>query len=499
MGAASAAIAFDQVTKTFPGVTALDAVSFSVAPGEIHALLGENGAGKSTLLNILHGVYADYEGRVTLAGQTVRFRNPHEAIKKGVAKVHQEVNLIPEMTVAQNILLGYEPQRGLFIDHAALKGKAQALMDRLGSGISVERRVSGLSAGEMQMIGIAKALLHDVSLISLDEPTASLSDKEVDALFKVILDLKSQGITILYVSHRLEEVFKMADRDTILRDGKYIGTWPVQDLSRAEMIKKMVGRDVSVFARRTRPRVFGEQVVLKAVNYSRQGVFSGLSVHLKKGEILGFAGLVGAKRTDFMRALFGADPKDAGTLEIHGTPVSIRSPQDALAAGLGLIPEERKTQGVIRYMANADNIGITALKSFTRHGFLDHAAKRGNAEKYIGLMNLSPKDPDYITDRLSGGNQQKVVVAKWLSTQADILILDEPTKGIDVGAKAEIYSLLEDMVATGKSVIIVSSEMTEIIGMCDRVYVMHEGKITAELGYEALTEEVILHYAMGGS
>ncbi|MFH2114867.1 MAG: sugar ABC transporter ATP-binding protein [Spirochaetota bacterium] len=493
------AIVFDGVTKAFPGVIALDAVSFSVQKGEVHALLGENGAGKSTLLNILHGVYAVYEGHIHMNGETLHFRTPHDAIKKGVAKVHQEVNLVPEMTVAQNILLGYEPNRGFLIDHAELNRKAQELLDRLGSSIRADSKVVGLSAGEMQMIGIAKALLHKAEVISLDEPTASLSDKEVDALFSVIGELRAQGITILYVSHRLEEVFKIADRATILRDGRYIGTYQVKDLTRADMIKKMVGRDVSVFARRNRPRVYTDQVVLKAENFSRAGVFSDLSIELHKGEILGFAGLVGAKRTDFMRSLFGADPRTSGTLWIRGVEVSIHTPQDALAAGLGLIPEERKTQGVIRYMTNADNIGITCLKNFTHRGFLNHGQKRKNCEKYIAVMNLHPEDPDYVTDRLSGGNQQKVVVAKWLSTQADILILDEPTKGIDVGAKAEIYNLLEDMVADGKSIIIVSSEMSEIIGMCDRAYVMHEGGISAELTYSELTEETILHHAMGGS
>jgi len=494
----SSAIVFENVTKAFPGVKALDSVSFAVAKGEVHALLGENGAGKSTLLNILHGVYGEFGGRVLLNGDSVRFKSPHDAIKRGMAKVHQEVYLVPDMTVAQNILLGYEPKRGTFIDHARLRSIAQGLLDRLASKLDIDSKAGGLSAGDMQMIGIAKALMHEVSVISLDEPTASLSDKEVESLFKVIGELKSQGITILYVSHRLEEVFRIADQATILRDGRYIGTYPVRELTRADMIKRMVGRDVSAFARRTRPRVFTEEVVLGARGYSKDGVFSDLGFELKKGEILGFSGLVGAKRTDFMRALFGADPKDSGKLELHGIPVDIRTPQDALRAGIGLIPEERKTQGVIRYMTNADNIGITGLKNFSRLGFLNHARKKANCVKFIGILNLNPKDPDYVTDRLSGGNQQKVVLAKWLSTKADILILDEPTKGIDVGAKAEIYKLLEDMVAEGKSIIIVSSEMSEIIGMCDRVCVMHEGVITARLGYGELTEETILHHAMGG-
>ena len=494
----STAIVFENVTKIFPGVKALDSVSFTVAKGEVHALLGENGAGKSTLLNILHGVLGGFDGRILLDGEPVSFKSPHDAIKNGVAKVHQEIFLVPDLTVAQNIMLGYEPMKGALIDHTRLRGTAQGLLDRLDSKIDVDSKAGGLSAGDMQMIGIAKALLHRVTVISLDEPTASLSDKEVEALFKVIHELRSLGITILYVSHRLDEVFKIADRATILRDGCYIGTYPVKELTRADMIKRMVGRDVSAFARRTKPRVFTDEIVLSAKDYSKAGVFSNLSFDLRKSEILGFSGLVGAKRTDFMRALFGADAKDSGTLELRGTAVHIKTPQDALRHGIGLIPEERKTQGVIRYMSNADNIGITCLKGFTKMGFLDHAGKRANCDKFIKILNLNPKDPDYVTDRLSGGNQQKVVLAKWLSTKADILILDEPTKGIDVGAKAEIYNLLEDMVAEGKSIIIVSSEMSEIIGMCDRVCVMHEGAITARLGYEELTEETILHHAMGG-
>jgi len=492
------AIIFDRVSKSFPGVKALNSVSFSVAKGEVHALLGENGAGKSTLLNILHGVYPDYEGHILLDGREARFRTPQDAIKHGIAKVHQEIQLIPEMSVAQNIMLGYEPKKIGFIDHYRLRVMAENLLARLGSDLDPMSKVAGLSVGEMQMIGIAKALLHQVQVISLDEPTASLSDKEVESLFRVIGELRAQGITVLYVSHRLEEVFKIADRATILRDGQYVGTYAVKDLTRADMIKKMVGRDVSAFARRNRPRAFTDEVVLRVEHFSRKGVFSDLNIELRKGEILGFAGLVGAKRTDLMRAIFGADSRDEGHIEIKNKTVSIHGPRDALRAGIGLIPEERKTQGIIRYMSNADNIGITCLEKFTHWGLLNHVQKRKNCEEYINLMDLNPKDPDYVTDRLSGGNQQKVVLAKWLSTKADILILDEPTKGIDVGAKAEIYNLLESMVSEGKSILLVSSEMSEIIGMCDRVYVMHEGVITAQLEYGDLSEEAVLHYAMGG-
>lgn len=500
MGQDKNIIEFSRVSKRFPGVKALSDISFSVKKGEVHALVGENGAGKSTLLNILHGVHTAYEGRVLFEGRPIAYRDTRGAISSGIAKVHQEISLIPNMSVGQNILLGREPHnRFKIIRYRELHEKAQLLLNRMKCRMNSRDTVEKISTGEMQMISIAKALFHDARLISFDEPTASLSMNESDVLFSVIEDLKKNGITTLYVSHRLEEIFAIADRVTVLRDGTCIGTYDVADISREFIIKTMVGRDVSAFAQRTGNRTESDTVVMEVKNLTNSGIFHDISFSLKRGEILGFFGLVGSKRTDVVRAIFGADARESGTLLVHGKEVFIRSPRDALAAGIGLIPENRKTEGVISNLTNEDNIGIACLNRFITNGLIRHRLKRTNCRHYIDKMNLSPADPLYITENLSGGNQQKVILARWLSTNVDILILDEPTKGIDIGAKAEIYHLLEDMVHLDKSIIIISSELPEIIGICDRVIIMHEGRKVSELPHQDFTEEKILHFAMGGT
>jgi ribose transport system ATP-binding protein len=490
-------INFESISKTFPGVKALKEVNFSIKKGEIHALLGENGAGKSTLLNILHGVYSDYEGAIRINDNVVSFKNTDDAIKQGIAKVHQEVNLIPHLTIGQNIALGYEPQKGMFIHFKEIHKKANQLLKKLNCNFRSEDLASELSTGEMQMVQIAKALYHNAQIISFDEPTASLTKNETDALFKIINELKNNGITILYVSHRLNEIFEICDQATVLRDGRYIQTFSIADITKEELIRHMVGRDVSAFAVRTKPSNVSNDLVLEVENLSIKGVYGPISFHLKKGEILGFAGLVGAKRTDVVRTIFGADRKHSGTIKINGKSVDIKSPTQALKLGIGLIPENRKTQGFIKNFDNAKNIGIASLNKFVKYGFLNYKQLNENCNKFMQEIDLNPKDPFYLTNDLSGGNQQKVVLSKWLSSDADILILDEPTKGVDVGAKAEIYRVLEDLVEKGKSIIIVSSELPEIIGLCDRVVVMREGKKVTELVKAELIEETILQYAMG--
>ncbi|TVQ97211.1 MAG: sugar ABC transporter ATP-binding protein [Spirochaetaceae bacterium] len=492
------AIEFQHVTKTFPGVVALDDVSFAVRRGEVHALVGENGAGKSTLLNILHGGYSEYAGTVKLNGTPVQFRNPHDAIHAGVSKVHQEISLVPNLTVAQNIFLGYEPRMGPLVDFHKMNRDAENILKRLRSPLRPDGLMVGVSAGEMQMISVAKALFHDAQVISLDEPTSSLSSAETDALMSIVRELKEHGITIFYVSHRLDEVFDLSDRVTILRDGKLVGSYETSEISRAELIRKMVGRDVSTFATRKQPRRVQPEVVLEVEDLSSPGLFEDIRFSLHKGEILGFAGLVGAKRTDVMRAVFGADPVVSGKVTVHGKVARITSPMDALERGIGLVPENRKTEGFVRYLTNEANISLTCLRRFQRLGFVDRSLRRSNADTYIQRLNVNPPRSDFPTENMSGGNQQKVVVAKWLSTQADILILDEPTKGIDVGAKAEMYALLEDLVAAGKSIILVSSELPELIGLCDRAVVMKEGRIVAEVSADEMSEELLLNYAMEG-
>lgn len=491
-------IHFSKITKQFPGNKALDGVDFTVEKGEIHALLGENGAGKSTLLNILHGIIPDYEGAVEIAGKQVVFGSANEAIEFGIAKVHQEVNLVMELSAGQNIALGYETTRGFLVDYDELYKKTDKILKRLGCKFQSRDRVNGLSTGEMQMIQIAKALFHNASVISFDEPTSALTEKEVRRLLELVVELKNNGITILYITHKLDEVFAVADRASILRDGHYIGTMEIQNTTKAELIRNMVGRDISAYAVRNKPLCAAPEIVLEVKDLCSYGLFEHISFTLHKGEILSFSGLVGARRTDVMRAVFGADTYTSGEVLIKGEKVRIKTPQDALRYRIGLIPENRKTQGFVKNFTNAKNMALASLNQFCRLGMVEEQKIRNNCIRYIREMNLQPGDPEYLTERLSGGNAQKVIIAKWMTTDADIIIFDEPTKGIDVGAKAEIYRLMEEMVARGKSIIMVSSELTEVIGMSDRVIVMREGTIAGRLNREELSEEAIMKYAMGG-
>lgn len=491
-------IHFSKITKAFPGIRALDEVDFQVLKGEIHALLGENGAGKSTLLNILHGIYTQYDGDIEVDGTKVHFKNANDAIQFGIAKVHQEVNLVSDLSVGQNIALGYEPQKRLVLDFKEMYMKTDAILKQLGCNFRSSDSISSLSTGEKQLIQIAKALFHNAKVISFDEPTSALADKEVDRLLNIIMDLKNQGITVLYITHRLDEVFRIADKASILRDGKYIGTYTVKEITKELLIKNMVGREVSAYAVRSKPLCAKDEIVLEVKNLESMGIFKNISFTLKKGEILSFSGLVGAKRTDVMRAIFGADPISSGEIRIHGKPVQITNPRQALKNGIALIPENRKTQGFVKAFTNATNIALASLDQFMKGVFVDTKKIVKNSEHYAKVLDLNPKDPKYLTDALSGGNAQKVIIAKWLTTNPEIIIFDEPTKGIDVGAKAEIYKLMEDFVAEGKSIIMVSSELPEVIGMSDRVIIMREGRITGQLNRNELSEESILHYAMEG-
>lgn len=492
-------IEFRNIDKVFPGQQALKDVSFTIARGEVHALLGENGAGKSTLLNILHGVFAPTRGQVLIDGKPAAFASVHDAIDAGVIKVHQEINLVPDMTVMQNIFLGCELTRYGVVDSRAMQAETQKLLTSLGCRFGPNARIKQLNVGEMQMVQIAKAIHLRTTIISFDEPTSSLTDREVETLFQVIRRLKAEGITILYISHKLDEVYHICDRATVLRDGAYIGTFPMAGLPKERLIKSMVGRDVAMFAKRHRPRcVDWQDVVLRVRNASGNTGFQGVSFDLHRGEILGFWGLVGAGRTETMRGVFGADRLTSGVIELRGRQVTIKSPADATAHRIGLAPENRKTQGFVKVLNNLDNIALASLDRFQIGLFQSHRAKAVRARQIGEKVNLSPNDPAFFTVNLSGGNQQKVVIAKWLTTDADILLLDEPTKGIDVGAKSEIYALMEELVHQGKAIIMVSSELPEIIGMSDRIVVMHEGRISAILNRDEFNETRILTYAVGG-
>lgn len=489
-------ICFENIQKKFPGVYALKGVSFCVEKGEVHALLGENGAGKSTLLNILHGVFTASEGDVYIEEEKVNFTTPVEALKYGIAKVHQEIHMVDCLSVGQNIALGFESQRHGMLDYREIYEKTDEILKQLGCSFKSRDNIDGLSVGELQMIAIAKSLYHNAKIISFDEPTASLSSAETEKLFTIIEELKKKGITILYISHKLDEIFRIADRATILRDGTYIMTTKVSDITKEELIKNMVGRDVSSYAVRLNSPCIQEEIVMDVRKLCGNG-FRDISFVLHKGEILGVSGLVGAKRTEVMRAIFGIDKKSSGEVYVHGKQIDIKSPQEALKNGIGLISENRKTEGFVPVMNNAMNMGMAVLPSFYQGIGLNKQLIYNNFRVFGDKVQLNIMNPEHLTQNLSGGNQQKVILAKWLATNVDILIFDEPTKGVDVGAKAEIYALMEAFVAEGKSIIMISSELPEVIGMSDRIIVLKEGRMSALVNREEFSETVLLGHAIG--
>lgn len=492
-------LSFQHISKSFPGVKALRDVSFSIRKGEVHALVGENGAGKSTLLNILKGIYQPDEGQIIYDGSSIKIKSPGHASSIGINMVHQEINLVPELTVGQNILLGNEPMgKGIAINYRELYKRCNEALKELDCPFSDKEQVKKLSAAQMQMIAIARSLMYNSKVVAFDEPTASLSNAETRHLFEIINKLKNNGTSIIYVSHRLEEIFEIADRVTVLRDGKVIDTLNVKDVDKKTLVRLMVGREVSEYMQHT-ANYSTEEVALKVENLTSDGVFENVSFELKRGEILGISGLVGSKRTDVVRAIFGADKFTGGNIYMNGKPIKIKSPNKAIKAGIALLPEERKSQGFIKLMSNDMNVNISSLDKSMKRGKLDYRALKKNTEYYIKELKITPPNPDMETTNLSGGNQQKIVLAKWLSINSQIIIFDEPTRGLDVGAKSEIYRLMDEFVRNGNSIIMVSSELPEILGMSDRIIVMHEGKAVATLNGAEATEVDVLHYAMGGN
>ena len=492
-------IEFEHVGKTFPGQKALDDVSFSIRKGEIHAIIGENGAGKSTLLNILHGVFPATTGEIRIDGKAVKFAEIADAIDAGIAKVHQEIVSIPDMTVAENLFMGKEPGRYGIIDKKKMNQDTETLLKRLNCNIQPTDRMGDLSTGQKQMVSIAKALEVNATVISFDEPTASLSDKEVETLFGITHDLKEKGITILYISHKMNEIFQMCDRATVLRDGKYIKTIEMAKTTRDEVIQAMVGRDISLFAKRTMPcQKKGTEPVL-CVDGLCSDLFNQISFNLYAGEILGFFGLVGAGRTEVMRAIFGADPYTKGSVRLNGKEIHCKSPHEAIELGIALISENRKEEGILPNFDNKDNISLASLKKYMSGIVINDNKKKKNALEKGKQVGLKPNDPAFMTVSLSGGNAQKVILARWMSTDATVMIFDEPTKGIDIGAKADIYLLMEKMAEQGVAIIMVSSELTEVMGMSDRIIVMRDGEITGELAKEEFSEQNILNYTVEGN
>ena len=483
------------IDKSFPGVHALDHVDLEVRKGEVHALMGENGAGKSTLMKVLTGIYSKDEGTITFEGKEVEFTNPREAQDAGIVIVHQELNMLGHLTVAQNIFIGREFMKGKFIDDKKMNEEARKLFDQLGIDIDPTETMSRLTVGKQQMCEIAKAISHDAKVIIFDEPSAALTEAEIEELFKIIRDLRERQLGIVYISHRMDEIKVITDRVTVMRDGGYVGTLITKDCTKEDIINMMVGRVIYEDPKTESQVAKDAPVVLKVEHLNAGRMVQDVSFELRKGEILGFSGLMGAGRTETMRALFGADPKQSGDIYINGEKVDIKTPRDAVSHGIGYLSEDRKRSGIIVDKTVAENSTMATLDEYMKGLFIDKKKENEVAQKYVDILKTKTPGVDQLVVNLSGGNQQKVVIAKWLVRNCDILIFDEPTRGIDVGAKSEIYHLMNELVAEGKSIIMVSSEMTEILRMSDRIVVMCEGRKTGELGIEEATQERIMHAA----
>ena len=483
------------ICKSFPGVHALTDVHFDVRRGEVHALMGENGAGKSTLMKVLSGIYRKDAGTILFEGKEVEFHSPREALEAGIAIVHQELNLIGHLTVAQNLFIGREPVRGVMIRDNDMNAEARKLFARLGMDIDPKARMSSLTVAKQQMCEIAKAVSHNAKLIIFDEPTAALTEAEIEQLFALIRELRAGGCGLVYISHRMDEIKEITDRVTIMRDGRYIDTLITADSTKEEIISGMVGRVIYEDPKTESRCPSDAPVVLKVERLNAGKLVRDVSFELRKGEILGFAGLVGAGRTETLRALFGADPKQGGEIWIDGIKTEIRSPKDAVKAGISYLSEDRKRYGLMLQKSVAENTTMATLKQFLKGVFILKRKEKDAAEQYIGSLTIKTPGADEPVMNLSGGNQQKVVMAKWLLRDSSILIFDEPTRGIDVGAKQEIYELMNRLTEKGKSIIMISSELVEILRMSDRIIVMNEGRITGELDISDATQEKIMALA----
>lgn len=483
------------IDKSFPGVHALDHVDLEVRRGEVHALMGENGAGKSTLMKVLTGIYTRDEGTITYEGKEVEFSNPREAQDAGIVIVHQELNMMGHLTVAQNIFIGREMMSGGLIDDKKMNEEARKLFEKLNIDIDPTETMSRLTVGKQQMCEIAKAISHDAKVIIFDEPSAALTEAEIEELFKIIRDLREKQMGIVYISHRMDEIKVITDRVTVMRDGGYVGTLITEECTKDDIINMMVGRVIYEDPKTESAVPKDAPVVLKVEHLNAGKMVQDISFELHKGEILGFSGLMGAGRTETARALFGADPKESGDIYVNGQKVDIKTPQDAVRCGIGYLSEDRKRYGIVVAKSVAENSTMASLEHFMKGIFINKKKENEAAQEYVDALKTKTPGVDQLVVNLSGGNQQKVVIAKWLVRNCDILIFDEPTRGIDVGAKSEIYHLMNQLAAEGKSIIMISSEMTEILRMSDRIVVMCEGKKTGELGIEEATQERIMHAA----
>jgi len=485
------------ITKQFPGVLALDKAHLSVEAGECHALVGENGAGKSTLVKILSGAYRADSGLIMLDGETKQIDSPITARRLGITMIHQELNLLPELTVAENIFLGHEVVHGPlgWLDKRAMEKRSEQLLESLGQKLSARALIKKISLAQQQMVEIAKALSVKSKILVMDEPSSILTDRELHELFDLIGRLKQQNVAIIYISHRLEEIFKICERVTVMRDGRTIQTEVTGKLNQDQIIRLMVGREIEQFfpSQHSHP---GEEILrLEAIE--KAGKLRNIHLYLRKGEIVGLTGLVGAGRTELARVIFGADQPDSGRILLEGKPVSLRSPRQAIDLGIGLLTEDRKMQGLILNMMLRENTTLASLSRLVKRGFIDVSAEKSATKKFIRDLLIKTPSTEQKVRNLSGGTQQKVVLAKWLFTESKILIFDEPTRGIDVGAKAEIYQLMWKLVSQGIAILMISSELPEVLKMCERILVMHDGEITGELKREEADQEKIMALAMG--
>ncbi|MBB6480692.1 sugar ABC transporter ATP-binding protein [Spirochaeta isovalerica] len=485
------------IDKRFTGVHALKEVNFDLFPGEIHALVGENGAGKSTLMKALTGIFPKDSGEIRLDGKIFNPTSPKHALKKGIGIIHQELNMMEHLTVAQNIFIGRESvgRSGILLDDKALNRRTAELLDRLNMDIDPTAKLGRLTVGKQQMVEIAKAVSHDLKILILDEPTAALTETEINELFNIMRDLASKGVAMIYISHRMDEINRITNRVTVMRDGEYVGTGLTKDLTKEEIINMMVGRVIYEKPKTANNVPADAETVLKVEHLNAGKMVNDVSFSLKKGEILGFAGLMGAGRTETARALFGADRIESGHIEIHGQTVKIHGPMDAVSHGIGYLSEDRKRYGLAVNLSVKENAVLASYDDFQAGMMIDRSKIDDVTRDYVDKLKVKTPTLEQLLKNLSGGNQQKVVIAKWLIKDSDILIFDEPTRGIDVGAKSEIYTLMNELVKEGKSIIMISSELPEILRMSDRVLVMCEGRITGELDISEASQETIMKYA----
>ena len=486
-----------KISKSFPGVKALTDVDFQLKAGEVHALLGENGAGKSTLIKVLGGIYHAEQGEIVIEGKPVVIQNVSDARANGISIIHQELVLVPHMTVYENIFLGRELMGPFGIDGIRMGREAQKMLDRFNLGIRADEKVGNLSIAQQQMVEIVKAISFNCKILVMDEPTSSISDREVEALFDIMRNLAAQGVGIVYISHKMSELDEVCDRVTVLRDGTYVGTRVVKETPRDELIRMMVGRELSSYY--VRDHVEGSKTVFRCENIDdgrkTKKRVNNVSFEVREGEIVGFAGLVGAGRSETMQCVFGLTPGSTGNVFLDGKKLTIRNAVDAMNAGIAMVPENRKVEGLYLVQSVSFNSTIEVLREFIRSLRVDAAKERAITQEFIDKMNTKTPSHEQAVMNLSGGNQQKVMIGRWLATKPRILILDEPTRGVDVGAKAEIYEIMNDLTKQGVSIIMISSELPEIINMSDRVYVMYDGRITGCIPWQELSQEAIMKLA----